>query len=728
MPEERRVAPILKIRQNRPRAVTYTKPRLDCCRAASDNLCMALRARWSSDAGAAAAVQLDCDVEARVRDDALRRVVANMAPLPLLLLPLTALVAYLMRGELEPTRVGLWLASAAVATTLVILVCSRFRRRLEIDRPATVLAGTALASVATVAGVSPWVGAPNAIDIVMMFSLFPAVSCAVGTIVCAGRRDMFAAYSIPLTISAAIGMASTGDGRMQALGLMFAFYSASQVALHHTISRSLLASLRLQITSQALAVRMATDQIALTGAVDQLSTTNDQLSYLAAHDPLTGLLNRRGTIDRIDGLLDPPDSQAGVPEMISLLFCDLDRFKAINDLLGHRGGDQFISVLADRIRRSIEPGCLAGRIGGDEFVVVLPGHDIASAAAVASRLVGVLSQPVHAEGRSVPASVSIGVATAPDHGLTTSDLLRSANAALYCAKNAGRNRVELFDGDMKLALEAGVEAEQSLRRAIDDGEILPFFQPEVDAATGRVVGAELLARWLRPDGTVTNANEFISLARTAGLLERLTEKVFAVARPDIRRLASFGLPDGFRFRVNLAPSSTDRSWRINPIDELVRGIDPSLITVDVHESSVAADLPAAASTLAGFRARGGRVCLDDFARGVSSLSLLRKLPIDEVRVDRQAIDTITTHPHDRAIVRSIIAVVREIGLSVTAEGVETGAQADALIALGCVRQQGHLYSRALSAAQLESYLIEHQAERYMSAANPPDPWATDELS
>jgi EAL domain-containing protein (putative c-di-GMP-specific phosphodiesterase class I) len=226
---------------------------------------------------------------------------------------------------------------------------------------------------------------------------------------------------------------------------------------------------------------------------------------------------------------------------------------------------------------------------------------------------------------------------------------------------------------------------------------------------------------------MTSAADFINVARKAGLLERLTERVLVHARPDIRRMASLGLPDGFRFRINLAPSTTDRSWATNAIDDLVRGIDPTLITVDVHESAVLGDLPAAAATLASFRAQGGQVCLDDFARGVSSLSLLRKLPIDEVRIDRQAIDNITAHPHDRAIVRSIIAVVREIGLAVTAEGVETGAQADSLIALGCIRHQGHLYARAMSAEQFETYLVERQAEGYAKSQRQTGDWATDEL-
>jgi diguanylate cyclase (GGDEF)-like protein len=277
---------------------------------------------------------------------------------------------------------------------------------------------------------------------------------------------------------------------------------------------------------------MATDQLALTQAYQQLSETNAQLSYLASHDPLTGLFNRRGTLDAIDALLmDDAIATAG------LLFFDVDRFKAVNDLLGHRGGDQFLSVLADRITRTLDTDAIAGRIGGDEFVVVLPGHDIERAAAVAGRLVIVLGQPVHAEGRAMTSSVSVGVAAAPHHGRSSSDLLRNANAALYRAKHNGRNRVEVFDGAMQQQLATMLDAEQSLRRAIDNGEILPFFQPEIDATTGRVVGAEVLARWLRADGTMTSASEFISVAQHAGLLERLTERVVLLARTDIRRMA-----------------------------------------------------------------------------------------------------------------------------------------------------------------------------------------------
>jgi predicted signal transduction protein with EAL and GGDEF domain len=371
---------------------------------------------------------------------------------------------------------------------------------------------------------------------------------------------------------------------------------------------------------------------------------------------------------------------------------------------------------------------VAGRIGGDEFVVALPGFSDQSTMAVAHQLLGVLGQAIHAAGRELPCSVSIGIAHTPTHGANVSEVLANANVALYRAKSSGRSRVVHFDTELARENSDRIDLELRLRRAIDDGDIVPFFQPELDASTGMIVGAELLARWVQPNGTVVAANEFMDLAVNAGLLDRVTERVFGGARRQIRRLAVLGLPEGFRFRVNLAPHSTERPWRDNPIDLLVKGIDPHLLTVDVRESFVNVDLPSAAANLTEFRARGGRVCLDDFAQGVSSLSMLRRLPLDEVRIDRISIDTITTHPHDRAIVRSIIALTREIGLEVTADGVETAAQADALIALGCVRQQGHLYAPALPEEGFENYLLRRLAEQYVQARDKAPTWDTHELT
>ena len=662
-----------------------------------------------------------------VRERALAMVVTNLAPTPFLVLPFTLLVGSLMRQDVSQDRLGWWVISAVVATASILLALYRYYMRGDHNgtpRSTQILLALAFASMGTVFGISPWVAGDKGVEQVLLFALFPATASAVGCIMSAGRRDLYLSYLVPLVGTSAWALLADGDARLRGLGVLVLFFGVTLVVLHHVLSRNTIDAIRLQWRSERLLRDLAHERSELTGVNDQLATTNTRLAHQATHDPLTGLCNRRGTLELLDQVL------AGADEAhpVGLLFCDLDRFKAVNDALGHRGGDRFISIIADRLSRSLEPGSIAGRMGGDEFVVVLPGCDIGATATIAARLVGVLAQSVYAEGREVPSSVSIGVAAAPVHGIAASELLRHANAALYRAKAAGRNRVELFDGSMQRELVSRLEGEQALRRAIDDGEIVAFFQPEIDASNGHVIGAELLARWVRREGEVITANEFMSVAISAGLLERITEKVIGNARPHMRRLALLGLPDGFRFRINMAPEATERSWHNDPLDHMLQGLDQALVTIDIRESSVEDDLASAAANLASFRARGGRVCLDDFARGVSSLSLLRRLPLDEVRIDRLSIDTITAHPHDRAIVRSIIALVREIGLAVTADGVETGAQADALIALGCVRQQGHLYAAALPAGEFEDFLLARMAERYSRAADPPSPWETGDLA
>ena len=671
-----------------------------------------------------------------VRERALAMVATNLAPAPFLLLPFTLLVSSLLSNNVSASRLGWWVIAAVVATASTLFAMYRYYMRGDgrsTPRSTQLLIGAALGAIGLLFGMGPWVasgevnsGSSESKDIalVLLFALFPSTAAAVGCIVTAGRRDMYLTFLVPVVGASSWSMIADDDGRLRGLGVVAAFYGLALVVLHHVVSRNTLDAIRLQWRSERLLRDLAHERSELTGVNDQLASTNKRLAHQATHDPLTGLYNRRGTLELLDQVL-----AASTPDQpIGLLFCDLDRFKAVNDALGHRGGDRFISIIADRLLRSLEPGAIAGRMGGDEFVVVVPNADIGATAAIANRLVGVLAQPVYAEGREVPSSVSIGVAASPVHGVAASELLRHANAALYRAKAGGRNRVELFDGSMERELVSRLEGEQALRRAIDNGEIVAFFQPEIDASTGHIVGAELLARWVHRDGQVIAAQEFMAAAVSAGLLERVTDRVIASARPQIRRLAMLGLPDDFRFRINMAPEATERRWRDDPIDQMLQNVDPSLITIDVRESAVDGDLPTAAANLAAFRARGGRVCLDDFARGVSSLSLLRRLPLDEVRIDRLSIDTITAHPHDRAIVRSIISLVREIGFAVTADGVETGAQADTLIALGCVRQQGHLYAPALPAGEFEDYLLARMAERYAQAANPHPTWETGDLA
>src|SRR5262249_5312323 len=218
--------------------------------------------------------------------------------------------------------------------------------------------------------------------------------------------------------------------------------------------------------AQRLAENLATEHELLHTANSASTELNEKLAFQAMHDPLTGLYNRRGAIDSLERAL----ARATAERPVGLLYLDLDRFKHINDSLGHRGGDQVLAVVADRLARSIDPGATAGRIGGDEFIPGLPDRDLGASMAVATRIAAVLAQPVHGEGREMPSSVSIGVAVGPTHGSGSSELLRHANAALHRAKASGRNRVEVFDRSVKSELNERLDNEQSLRRALDDGD------------------------------------------------------------------------------------------------------------------------------------------------------------------------------------------------------------------------------------------------------------------
>jgi diguanylate cyclase (GGDEF)-like protein len=371
-----------------------------------------------------------------VRERSLAVVMTHLAPTPALVLPFTLLAAALLQSDIDSGyRLVAWIAMATLSTAstlgALMLYHSATRRHQPIGRQAVprrvmVLILAACAVTGGVFGMAPFVADRDAIEVVLAFTLFPLTASAVAAVVAAGRRDLFLAFNLPLFALAGTTLLSHSDDRLRSVGVIAIFYGAAMLVLHHMVSLTIEDSIRLEWSTTRLLDRLRAEQATLTRTNELLGTTNDELAFQASHDPLTGLHNRRGTLDELERLLH--DEQP-----VGLLFLDLDRFKAINDSLGHRGGDKFLMALADRIERSIDPGSVAGRIGGDEFVVVLPGHDIDEAAAIARRLVATLGQPVHAQGREVPSSASIGVARAPDHGTSASELLRNANAALYLA-------------------------------------------------------------------------------------------------------------------------------------------------------------------------------------------------------------------------------------------------------------------------------------------------------
>ena len=338
--------------------------------------------------------------------------------------------------------------------------------------------------------------------------------------------------------------------------------------------------LRQHSRTQRLVVSLRSEQ-------EQLAQANDRLAHVASHDSLTELLNRHGIIEHLERAI----AHSRDSHKIAVLFMDVDRFKSINDSLGHGAGDQLLQVIGRRIRSVMPADCVSGRLGGDEFIIVIDdATNIARVSAVAHRLTQVMSEPLELSGRLVRISVSIGVAVGPDTHDTASELIGFANVALHRAKDAGRDRIEIFTSDIRVEMQRRAAEERSLRLAIDAGDVVPFFQPEFDANTGQIIGAEILARWIRRDGSITSAGAMLTMAEDASTLERLTSVIMQQSRPVIRRLVALGLPTGFRFRVNLPHRCTPRAWRDGQVASYFTGIDPSMLTLDVYETAMFSDL------------------------------------------------------------------------------------------------------------------------------------------
>jgi diguanylate cyclase (GGDEF)-like protein len=436
--------------------------------------------------------------EACLRERALGPVVANAALGPYWLIPFTVLVSVLTKTDNDPTRLQWWMASAVVSTIVIAVgVTAHHQSVAPTPRWIIILLRAGMVSMGVVFGISTWVAGPASIEMVMLFGVFPTTASAIAAMLTAGRRDMFISLLAPIVGISALTLATSGDYRLRGLALLWIFYMTALFVIHSTLSTTVRSAILLQLKSEELLAERERDQIKLTETNAELASTIEQLTHQATHDALTGLLNRRGMFESLEALI----GDATTHQSVGVLFLDLDRFKSVNDTLGHRGGDHFLRIVADRIDRCTKPSGVAGRIGGDEFVVALPGADEQTTVAMAHQLQSVLGQAIHASGRELPSSVSIGIAHAPTHGSNVSEVLANANIALYQAKADGRSRATHFDTELARENRKRIDLELRLRRAIDDGDIVPFFQPELDASTGMIVGAELLARWVQPNGS-----------------------------------------------------------------------------------------------------------------------------------------------------------------------------------------------------------------------------------
>jgi diguanylate cyclase (GGDEF)-like protein len=414
----------------------------------------------------------------------------------------------------------------------------------------------------------------------------------------------------------------------------------------------------------------------------------EEIRYLAQHDAATRLLNRNAFMSRLDALLDRAQHES---ESVALLFIDLDLFKAVNDVHGHRAGDHVIARIADRLRDFATPSTIVGRVGGDEFIVALyGGPQPTEAAQRAHALLDMLQQPIAFDEHRLDVSASIGVSLFPADAGNAGDLVAFADMALYRAKKGGRNAVCFFSRDMDEAVRDRRRLARDLKKGIDNDELMLSYQPLAAMADGRVVGFEALVRWRHPTRGLLQPDDFILVAEENGLIVPLGNWVLQQACAE-----AAGWERPFRVAVNLSAIHLQDSSLVARVHETLvnTGLPPSRLEIEITESALFLDQARALSNLRRLKALGVRIAMDDFGTGYSSLSTLNAFPFDRIKIDRSFVEEISWSRQAEMIVRAIVSLGHSLGVPITAEGVETQAQFDFLRNEGCDQVQGFLIGR-----------------------------------
>jgi diguanylate cyclase (GGDEF)-like protein len=443
--------------------------------------------------------------------------------------------------------------------------------------------------------------------------------------------------------------------------------------------------------------------------VTERMQTQERLQYMAQHDALTELPNRVLLLDRLKQAL----ARARWHErIVALLFIDLDRFKTINDTLGHETGDLLLQQLATRFSSSVRSGDTVARFGGDEFVILL--DDVANENDIRSIALKVLSALVPAfqiDDQNLYITASIGISLYPNDGEDSTTLLKHADIAMYRAKELGKNTYQFYSADMSARAFERLTLESSLRHALERNELRLHYQPVFDVESGGIISVEALLRWQHPDFGLVLPNDFIPLLEETGLIVQAGEWVLDTACAQLRAWHQAGWPQ-LRLAVNLSPRQFQAEGHLtNTLERNLKALccNPHLLELEITEGLL---LQHAASTLAildRMQTMGLRLAIDDFGTGYSSLGYLRRFPIDSLKIDRSFVHDIPEDEDDSAITTAIIVLAQSLKLDVIAEGVETEAQRDFLRARGCHMMQGLLFSRPLPAEEITT-LLEAQTQ------------------
>jgi diguanylate cyclase (GGDEF)-like protein len=433
------------------------------------------------------------------------------------------------------------------------------------------------------------------------------------------------------------------------------------------------------------------------------SDAQAELLAQAHTDALTGLPNRVLLLERISACVDDAWRSEREP---TLFFVDLDRFKNINDSLGHSAGDDVLRIVAQRLVGAVPREAMVARLSGDEYVVLDPTtKSLSNASALAERLLSVFREPIALAEGDVFVTASIGVASIDSVAAKPEDVLRHADTAMYRAKDSGRNCMAFYDESMHERIAHRLAVETALYRALDRRELRMFHQPILELDTGEVVGFEALMRWQQGDGTIVSPAEFIPIAEETGTIIPIGAWALLEALTQLRHWIDDGVcsPQA-TMSVNVSPRQlADPNLPAVVSEALTRsGVDPSLLWIEITESVMISEPELALATLQKMRALGVRIALDDFGTGYSSLSLLQRFPLQRIKIDRAFVQGVADNPSDRALVRTIVAMGVSLGLDMVAEGVESVHQMQVLSELGCKKAQGYLISHPVPADAMRS--------------------------
>jgi diguanylate cyclase (GGDEF)-like protein/PAS domain S-box-containing protein len=437
--------------------------------------------------------------------------------------------------------------------------------------------------------------------------------------------------------------------------------------------------------------------------VTQAALAEQKVQELARYDSLTGLPNRNTFLIELDQALARSRRQG---TEFAACFIDLDRFKSINDSLGHEAGDQLLTLMAMRLRGALRETDLVARLGGDEFVVLIEqGGSPANLSRIAQKLLTAIAEPVTLEGSNFQVTGSLGIALSPRDGDDAATLLRHADAAMYLAKERGKNNLQFFTAELAEESARQFALESELRLALARDELLLHYQPKIDLVSGRMAGVEALLRWQHPSRGLVGPGEFIGLAEDRGLIVPLGRWVMQAACRQIQAWRQAGL--------GVAPVAVNLSARQFAHDALVGdlqdamhryGVSPAELEVELTESALMADPDRASDVLHRLADLGMRIAIDDFGTGYSSLSYLKRFPAQTVKIDRSFICGLPGDADDAAITQAVIAMAHSLGLKVVAEGVETDLQLQMLQRIGCDEAQGYLLGRPMPAIDLSARL------------------------